>query len=178
MTTQASSKVDGAGAQFAAPSARLLLSHPAGWIASGFGAGLSPRAPGTVGSIVAFLPWWFGLRELSPAYQLAVMAIAFAIGVWAANWVINRTRINDPSVVVWDEFVGQWIALMFVPAGWPWLIAAFAAFRLFDIWKPWPVRWADQRLHGGFGAMFDDVLAGIYACGLLQLVAFLLPRLR
>ena len=86
--------------------ARVVLTHPAGWIASGFGLGLAPRAPGTVGSLAALLPWWFLLRPLSLPIYLFVLLIAFAIGVWAANWVIAQTRIEDPSVVVWDEFVG------------------------------------------------------------------------
>ena len=156
--------------------ARVVLTHPAGWIASAFGLGLSPRAPGTVGSLAALLPWWFLLRELSLPVYLGVLLIAFVVGVWAANWVIAQTRIEDPSVVVWDEFVGQWIALLLAPAGWHWMLAGFALFRLFDIWKPWPVRWADRQLHGGFGAMFDDVLAGVYAALVLQLIAFLVAR--
>lgn len=154
-------------------SARALLAHPAGWIATGFGVGLSPRAPGTMGSLAALLPWWFLLREMDPRVYLACLLLAFALGVWAGNWVIDRTGINDPGVVVWDEFIGQWLALFLVPAGWPWVAAAFALFRLFDIWKPWPVRWADRRLHGGFGAMFDDVLAGAYALIVLQVAALL-----
>lgn len=142
---------------------RVVLTHPAGWLASGFGIGLSPRAPGTVGSIAALLPWWFGLQHLAWPLYLAVLVVAFAIGVWSANWVIAQTRIEDPSVVVWDEFIGQWIALMMAPAGWQWMVAGFVLFRLFDIAKPWPVSWADQKLHGGMGAMLDDVLAGAYA---------------
>jgi phosphatidylglycerophosphatase A len=153
---------------------RVVLRHPAGWIASGFGAGLSPRAPGTVGSALALLPWWFLIRPLSLPLQLAVLLIAFAIGVWAAAWVIEQTRIEDPSVVVWDEFVGQWLALLLAPAGWYWVLGGFALFRLFDIWKPWPVSWADQKLHGGLGAMLDDVLAGAYAFVVLQGLALLL----
>ena len=156
--------------------ARVVLTHPAGWIASGFGLGLAPRAPGTVGSLAALLPWWFFLRPLSLPIYLFVLLIAFAVGVWSANWVIAQTRIEDPSVVVWDEFVGQWIALLLAPAGWQWMLAGFALFRLFDIWKPWPVRWADRELHGGLGAMFDDVLAGVYAAMVLQLLAFLVAR--
>ena len=155
----------------AAPFAARLLRHPAGWIAAGFGAGFAPRAPGTVGSVVALLPW-FALRELSlPVYALAVLA-AFALGVWAASWVIRCIRVQDPSVVVWDEFVGMWIALAAAPAGWGWVVAGFALFRLFDIWKPWPVRWADDRVHGGLGAMLDDALAGVYAWLALQLLAW------
>ena len=151
--------------------ARIVLTHPAGWIASGFGVGLSPRAPGTVGSLIALLPWWLFLQQQSLPVYLGVLLAAFALGVWAANWVIAKTRIEDPSVVVWDEFVGQWIALLMAPAGWPWIVAGFALFRLFDIWKPWPVRWADRELHGGVGAMLDDVLAGLYAFIVLQVAA-------
>ena len=154
--------------------ARIVLTHPAGWIASGFGIGLSPRAPGTVGSLVALLPWWFLLQYQSVPVYLGVLLVAFVIGIWSGGWVIAKTGIEDPSVVVWDEFIGQWIALFLAPAGWPWMLGGFALFRLFDIWKPWPVSWADQKLHGGLGAMLDDVLAGVYACLVLQALAFLL----
>lgn len=152
---------------------RAILGHPAGWIASGFGAGLSPIAPGTIGSAVALLPW-FALRQLSwPLYALA-LALAFALGVWTSNVIIDRLRIEDPGVIVWDEFVGQWIALsplLLCPLGWPWILAGFALFRLFDVWKPWPVSWADRHVKGGFGVMLDDVLAGIYAALAIVLAA-------
>lgn len=150
---------------------RAILSDPAGWIASGFGSGLSPYAPGTAGSLVALLPW-LALRELPlPAYALA-LALAFALGVWASNRVVAKLRIEDPGVIVWDEFVGQWIALaplLLWPAGWPWIAAAFVLFRVFDVCKPWPVSWADRRVGGGLGVMLDDVLAGIYAALALAL---------
>lgn len=150
---------------------RRLLKHPLGWIAAGFGAGFSPRAPGTVGSIAALAPWWFLMQDLSPLAYLAVVAAGFALGTWAAHWVIRETRIEDPGLVVWDEYVGVWIALFAAPAGWPWMLAGLVLFRIFDIAKPWPVSWADRKLHGGFGAMLDDALAGLYALLLLQLVA-------
>lgn len=156
-------------------SKRIVLTHPLGWIASGFGVGLAPRAAGTFGSLAALLPWWLWLRHLPLAYYLSIVALAFALGVWASQWVIRRTRIEDPGVVVWDEFVGQWLALLLAPAGWPWIVAGFVLFRLFDIWKPWPVRWADRELHGGFGAMADDALAGLLAFGVLQALARFLP---
>jgi len=145
-----------------------LLAHPAGWIATGFGVGLLPKAPGTFGSLAALIPWWFWLRHLPPMQYGLVLAAALAIGVWAGGWVIAKLRVEDPGVVVWDEVIGQWLALFAAPAGWPWMVAGFALFRLFDIWKPWPVSWADRKLHGGFGAMFDDVLAGAYALVALQ----------
>ena len=155
---------------------RKLMKHPLGWIAAGFGAGFSPKAPGTVGSLAALLPWWFLMKDLPlPAY-LAVLAAGFGIGVWAAHWVITRTGIEDPSLVVWDEYIGMWITLLMAPAGWPWMVVAFVLFRIFDIAKPWPVSWADEKVHGGFGAMLDDVIAGVYALLALQLIAFFLPR--
>jgi phosphatidylglycerophosphatase A len=151
---------------------RDLLRHPAGWIASGFGSGLSPVAPGTAGSLAALLPW-LALRELPwPAY-FAVLALAFALGVWACGRVVRVLRIDDPGVAVWDEFVGQWIALaplLWLHSKWWWIAAGFILFRLFDIVKPWPVSWADRRLDGGLGVMLDDVLAGIYAAIALVLV--------
>ncbi len=152
--------------------ASTLLRHPAGWIASGFGVGFAPVAAGTFGTLAALVPWWW-LRELPLPHYALVLIAAFALGIWAAQWVIRTTHIEDPSVVVWDEFVGVWIALAAAPRGWIWLLAGFALFRLFDIWKPWPVRWADRELHGGLGAMLDDALAGLLALLVLQLAAWL-----
>ncbi|MEO5561107.1 MAG: phosphatidylglycerophosphatase A [Dokdonella sp.] len=144
---------------------RAILAHPAGWIASGFGSGLSPFAPGTAGSAAALLPW-LALRELPWPLFALIVALAFALGVWASNVVIAKLRIEDPQVIVWDEFVGQSIALaplLWIARDWRWIIAAFLLFRLFDVWKPWPVSWADRCVKGGLGVMLDDVIAGIYA---------------
>lgn len=152
---------------------RAILAHPAGWIASGFGSGFSPFASGTAGSAAALLPWWF-MRELPMAWMIGIIVVAFALGVWASNFVIGRLQINDPGVIVWDEFVGQWIALLPLlvwPAHWQWIVAGFLLFRLFDIWKPWPCSWADRSVKGGFGVMLDDALAGAYAALVLALIS-------
>lgn len=151
--------------------ARLLLRHPAGWIASGAGVGLAPFAAGTFGSVAALLPWYW-LRDLPPPFYLLALLGAFGLGVWAANWVIRAIRLQDPSVVVWDEFIGLWIALFLAPVGWPWIVVGFVLFRVFDILKPWPVSWADDHVEGGFGAMLDDALAGLYAWIVLQSLAW------
>lgn len=153
---------------------RALLAHVDGWIALGFGSGLSPWAPGTAGSLAALLPW-LALRLLPwPAY-LAVLLLAFALGVWACGRAARRVGLHDPGAFVWDEFVGQWLALLPVLAGPWWGVAlGFALFRLFDVWKPWPVRWADRSLDGGLGVMADDVLAGLMAAGVLALVVYAL----
>jgi phosphatidylglycerophosphatase A len=144
---------------------RVVLGHPAGWIALGFGSGLSPVAPGTVGSLAAFIPW-FVVRGMNPIVYAVFLVVTFAVGIWASNWVVRKTNINDPSFVVWDEFVGQWIALLplviVARSAW-WTIAGFILFRIFDIWKPWPVSLADRDIGGGLGVMVDDVVAGAYA---------------
>ena len=150
---------------------RRLLSHPAGWIATALGAGLSPKAPGTAGSLVALLPWWFLLRGLSPGVYLAVLVAGFLLGVWACDVSDRRLGMHDQGALVWDEVIGMWITLVAAPLQWWWMIIGFALFRLFDIWKPWPVSWADRRVHGGLGVMLDDVAAGVYALIVLQLVA-------
>lgn len=140
---------------------------PAFWLASGFGAGLSPVAPGTVGTVVALLPW-LALRQLPLGGYVLALLVAFAIGVWVGNKVIADLGQEDPGVCVWDEFIGLWITLTLVPAGWYWPLVGFVLFRLFDIWKPWPVSWADQKIKGGLGAMLDDALAGVMALLVLQ----------
>jgi phosphatidylglycerophosphatase A len=144
---------------------RAIFSHPAGWIASGFGSGLSPFASGTAGSAVALIPW-IALRELDWLLYTIAIAIAFVIGVWASDIVIRKLGVEDPGVIVWDEFVGQWIALfplVIAPRSAWWMLAGFLLFRLFDIVKPWPASWADRHVKGGFGAMLDDAFAGAYA---------------
>jgi phosphatidylglycerophosphatase A len=153
---------------------RALLRHPLGWIACGFGSGLSPVAPGSTGSLVALLPW-FALRELLLPWFVVALVAAFIFGVVACNWAVRTLKVADPGAVVWDEFVGQWIALtplLFASRNAWWILCGFILFRLFDIAKPWPVSWADRRIPGGLGVMLDDVFAGIYAAlALLALLA-------
>ena len=144
---------------------RLLLGHPAGWIALGIGSGLSPVAPGTAGSLAALIPWLL-VRGAGPIFYAVFLIVAFAVGIWACDWAVRKTNVADPSFVVWDEFVGQWIALMplvILARGAEWIFAAFILFRLFDIWKPWPVSVADRDVGGGLGVMLDDIVAGTYA---------------
>lgn len=151
---------------------RALLSHPAGWIATALGAGLSPKAPGSAGSLVALLPWWFLLRGLPPVWYIVVLVAGFALGVWACGVSDRRLGMHDQGALVWDEVIGMWITLFASPRqGW-WMAAGFVLFRLFDIWKPWPVRIVDRRVRGGLGVMLDDVIAGVYALVVLQLLAF------
>ena len=158
---------------------RAVLSHPAGWIASGFGSGFSPFASGTAGSAAALIPWLL-LRELSMAWVIGAIVASFLIGIWASNIVIEQLHISDPGVIVWDEFVGQWISLLPLliwPVHWVWIVAGFLLFRIFDVMKPWPCSWADRSVKGGFGVMLDDVLAGLYAAiALGSLIAIFVLR--
>lgn len=151
--------------------ARKLLTHPAGWIATGFGSGLAPVAPGTFGSLAALIPW-LALRELPLPYYVLALLVAFALGVWACQWTIRRLGVEDPGLVVWDEFVGLWIALIALPDRWYFVVAGFVLFRFFDIVKPWPVRWADRHVKGGFGTMLDDAFAGLYVLACVQALAW------
>jgi phosphatidylglycerophosphatase A len=152
---------------------RALLSSPAGWLACGFGSGLAPVAQGTFGSLAAILPWLL-LRHYSVPVNLLVIVIGFAIGVWACDIAGRQLGVDDHRSLVWDEFIGQWIALL--PALWaPWwaIVIGFALFRLFDVWKPWPIGWLDRHLKGGLGVMVDDVIAGIFAAIVLWAILHL-----
>ncbi|NOX89561.1 MAG: phosphatidylglycerophosphatase A [Calditrichaeota bacterium] len=136
-------------------------------IGTGLGAGYSPIAPGTAGSLLALV--LFALLPAASVVWLLISAVVFFIGVKISTF-IEREKGEDPSLVVIDEIVGQWIALLFLPAYSLTVFAgAFFLFRLFDVWKPYPID-LSQKLNGGWGIMVDDVLAGIYANLVLQIV--------
>lgn len=134
------------------------------------GTGYFPIAPGTVGSAVAVLVLWI-LPPISPLLLVALFVLFYVTGIWAAGVTALIYESKDPGLVNWDEFLGQWIALFTLPHIW-WVYAAgFFLFRLFDIWKPVPVR-TMEKLPGGTGIMTDDVVAGIYANLVLQLILY------
>ena len=143
-------------------SPKFLFSHPAHFLAFGFGAGLSPYAPGTVGTLVAF-PLFFLLRGLDPAIYFTLVAVLYAVGIWFCDVAGKSLGVPDHGGIVWDEIVAMLLVLPFAPQTPAGFVAAFLLFRLFDIWKPFPIRYADRHIHGGFGVMFDDLLAAIYA---------------
>jgi phosphatidylglycerophosphatase A len=151
---------------------RRLLALPAGWIACGLGSGLAPLAQGTFGSLAAILPWLL-LRQLSLPLYVLVLVLAFAVGVWACNVAGRALGVDDHRSLVWDEFVGQWLALLpllLLSSPWWTIVIGFALFRLFDVWKPWPIGWLDRHLKGGLGVMVDDAVAGGFAGVLLAVV--------
>ena len=144
------------------PNADFVYSHAAPFIAFSGGAGLSPFAPGTVGTLVAFPLFWLLDYYLSPVYFLLLIDILFIIGIWACGLCGKALGDPDHGGMVWDETVAFLLVLYFTPDHWAWQLAAFALFRLFDIAKPQPIRYYDQHLQGGFGVMFDDMVAAFF----------------
>lgn len=163
-------------AQFPRPPAQLILSTPEHFIAFGFGSGLAPVAPGTFGTLVG-LPFWFVLMHLDLPYYALALVLLFVFGCWVCGESARLLGVHDYGGIVFDEMVGLLVActpLLLMAGGvqglaWLWLLAAFALFRAFDILKPWPIRWLDRHVEGGFGIMIDDVLAGLAAAVVLWL---------
>ena len=136
-----------------------LLKYPEVFFATGFGSGLSPVAPGTVGSLAAlliFLPLGDSTWPL-----LALCVVGFVIGVWFCDKTSARLGVHDHGGIVWDEFIGMWITMLWIPVTLSNLALAFVFFRFFDVLKPWPIAYLDKRVEGGFGIMIDDVIAGV-----------------
>ena len=147
----------------AAPTLRFLLAHPSHFIALGFGAGLSPVVPGTVGTLVA-LPLAALLRTYTNDLGfLLVIVLAFVVGIWSADRTGRDLGVADHSGIVWDEVVAFLLVLFFVGAEPLRQAFAFALFRFFDIVKPPPARLIDREWHSGFGVMADDIVAAFYA---------------
>ena len=152
---------------------RVALRSPAGFLAFGFGSGLSRFAPGTMGTLVA-VPFTFALKSLGEPGFWIILGLLFLLGVKLCDHVSQKLGVHDHGGIVWDEMVGYWLAAAFVPLQWQWLLAAFVLFRFFDIYKPWPIRQIDARLGGGFGIMIDDVVAALFTVIILAGVNWLL----
>jgi len=147
-----------------APTWRWLWQHPARWLAFGFGSGLIRPAPGTWGTLAAWLIWWVLLARLglSDAAMAVFLALAFVLGAWACQRTGQDLGVADHGGMVWDEMVAFWLVLWLVPTHWLAQALAFGLFRLFDIVKPPPIRQLDARCKNGFGVMLDDLLAAGY----------------
>jgi phosphatidylglycerophosphatase A len=146
----------------ARPGAGFLLSHPAHFIALGFGTGLSPLAPGTVGTLLAFPLYAVLAARLSPELVAGLIVALFAIGVWACGRAGRDLGAADHGSMNWDEIVAFLAVLLFTPPGLAWQTFAFVAFRVFDVAKPPPIRRVDRTVKGGFGVMLDDLIAAFY----------------
>jgi len=142
------------------------------FVAFGFGSGLSKFAPGTAGTLLAVPIYWLFIQLGTPVYVVIVL-IAAVVGVKVCDVASDRLGIHDFSGIVWDEMVGLWITMIAVPVSLPLVITGFTLFRLFDIFKPWPISWLDRHVSGGFGIMIDDVLAAVFANLCLQLAVYI-----
>ncbi len=145
------------------PTFKELIDNPMVMLGFGFGSGLSPKAPGTVGTLL-------GLILFIPILLWSTTAawIVFVIGLFVGSAICGKAsdymQVHDHGGIVWDEFVGIWLVILLLPVqSWPYWLAAFVAFRVFDIWKPWPIKQVDEKVAGGFGIMLDDILAAVYA---------------
>ena len=156
------------------PDARRILTDPVHLLAFGFGAGLAPVAPGTFGTLVA-IPVEIALRPLGLWPRVSVVALLLVAGIWICHVSARRLGVHDHPGIVFDEIVGYLITMLVAPAGWGWIVAGFALFRLFDIVKPWPIRELDHSIPGGAGIMLDDVVAGLFAAASLLGAQWLLP---
>lgn len=158
------------------PSLRWLLQRPVCFVGFGFGTGLAPFMPGTFGTLPA-LPMAYLLMALGwSAIGLSLLCLLlFVLGIWICNVTERALGIQDYGGIVWDEIVAMMLVLAWVPSSWGWWLVAFVVFRLFDMLKPWPIKWFDRRVHGGFGIMLDDVIAAMFAILVLQIARMMMP---
>ena len=161
------------------PIERIKLSNPWHLLAVGFGSGLSKIVPGTMGTL-ASIPFYLLLVQLPPLAYGIVVVIAALVGITICQKTSDDMQVHDHGAIVWDEFVGFWITMSVVPLlglphyDWQTLLIGFVLFRIFDMVKPWPISLLDRHVHGGFGIMIDDVLAGVFAAISLWLVVLYL----
>ena len=148
----------------------FLFKHPAHLIAFGFGAGLMSKAPGTWGTLVAIPLYYLALRLGGTPAALVLALLFFVVGIWAAAVAGRNLGVADHGGIVVDEIAAFILVLAFTPTGLIWLLVAFVLFRIFDIVKPWPISYFDRTLKGGFGVMFDDLLAALGAIALLLIL--------
>ena len=151
------------------------LRDPVQLVALGFGTGLAPWAPGTAGSLLALLPAWWCFTLPLP-WRFAIVAAVAAVGVWICGASARRLGVHDHSAIVFDEIAGLLAASLATPARtFFWFALTFVLFRVFDVWKPWPIRDVDHRMRGGAGIILDDLMAAAYAAICLMVSRALLP---
>lgn len=145
------------------------LSDPIQFLAVGFGSGLAPKAPGTFGTLAA-IPLFILLSSLSIEAYIAIVVVLSIAGVYICEKAAKAAGVHDHPAIVWDEFIGYFITMILAPVTWQSIVVGFVLFRIFDIFKPWPISYLDKYVHGGFGIMIDDILAGIFALICMQVI--------
>lgn len=154
-----------------------LWKYPVHWLAYGLGTGLSPWAPGTVGTLLA-IPLARLMTGLSARYYSLVVVMLFVPGIFICGQTARDTGAIDPGFIVYDEIVGFLVAVYRVPFDRRWIPLAYVVYRVFDIWKPFPVGWVEDKLGLGSGIMADDLIAGLYTLLVLHGVRLVMERLR
>ncbi|SHO58493.1 phosphatidylglycerophosphatase A [Vibrio quintilis] len=160
------------------PIACIRLKNPWHLLATGFGSGLSPVIPGTMGTLAA-IPFYLALSYLSLSLYFFVIVCSSLVGLIICQKTADDMGVHDHGAIVWDEFVGFWITMVAVQysggssiGDWHWILAGFVLFRFFDMVKPWPISWLDRHVKGGLGIMLDDIVAGVIAGICLFLLMF------
>lgn len=147
----------------------FTLTKPIQFLALGLGSGLAPKAPGTFGTLAA-VPLFLLLSMLTPLYYFIAVIVMSVAGIYICGKAAEEVGVHDHPAIVWDEFVGYFITMFMVPVSWQSILVGFILFRFFDILKPWPISYIDKKISGGFGIMFDDILAGIFSLFIMQLI--------
>lgn len=160
------------------PVSLVSLKNPWHLLATGFGSGLSPVVPGTMGTF-ASIPFYLLLVQLPLSAYLVVLLLACVVGIKICQVTSDDMKVHDHGSIVWDEFAGFWITMLVVPLfnlptlDWHWIVSGFILFRFFDMVKPWPICWFDAKVSGGFGIMIDDIIAGFISAILLGVIGYL-----
>lgn len=149
---------------------KIIWENPLIFIACGFGSGAMPYAPGTFGTLM-IIPFYLLIQNVSLSTYLLILFAAIIFGIWICDLASKTFDTHDHPSIVFDEFVGFAVTMIAAPKGWLWILLGFILFRIFDIWKPLPIKWFDQHIKNGLGVVLDDVIAGVYAFILLQLLA-------
>jgi len=150
-----------------------LLRNPVHLLSLGFGSGCAPKAPGTMGTLVGVL-FYLPLQLLALPYYVAVVVVVSLVGIWLCGQTARALGVHDHPGIVWDEIAGYLLTMVAAPTGWGWIVLGFVLFRIFDIWKPWPIGLLDKKVKGGLGVMADDLLAGIFSLTIMQIIAYTL----
>jgi len=141
---------------------KTVFTNPIHFLAFGFGSGLAPKAPGTFGTLMA-VPLFLLMADLTQTIYIGVCLFVSITGIYICGQSAKLLKTHDHPGIVWDEFAGFFITMIGFAATWQNIIIGFILFRIFDILKPWPIKWIDKKVEGGVGIMLDDILAGVFA---------------
>lgn len=150
-----------------------IWTNPIHFIGCGFGVGAIPIFPGTFGTLLA-LPIYFVIQPLPLLIYIVITVILNLVGIWICGKINQDFGTTDHSAAVWDEIASFLIVMIAVPPTWYFILMGFLLFRIFDIWKPWPISWLDKNIHGGLGVMLDDIAAAIISWIILQVLVFII----